>query len=230
MRDWFETSIMEDDSLEQEILQKEKEAEERDRWKRFKQTVILGLVGLLIIGISLVVFIQYSEKARKENALTMEKAMEYYVEDSTDIQSYEFLFQTHGIEKPKVQFVYNLKLPEDVRSELDPFWQDIYLGFEENRNEVIALYEVADGIILLSYDPNSGEIYSLNSWGKVIDHELSTEVLQTKAEKVQKIKEALESGNRDAFPKYTEEIAAINEHLQHLYDKMLEHEARMFPY
>ncbi|RKO61879.1 hypothetical protein Cdeb_01374 [Caldibacillus debilis GB1] len=122
--------------------------------------------------------------------------------------------------KPKSSFSYNVEIPKEEREKLDPLWQDVYLGFEENRDLTATLFKLKDGDLLLMYDTKTGEVISATPWKKDINQELALEILRTKGEKAQTTQKAAKATDLKERERLKEEIENLNAHLAELFEEL----------
>lgn len=195
----------------------EQEASDKTRLRKIKWIAILLIVTIVGFVVGSYFLQQYKENKRVEDALFTEEAVEYLVEEQTTYSDYLRLFESHNIKEPITSFVYNVEVPESRRKEVDPYWDDVYLGFEKNLNLSISLFELEDGNLLVIYDTDTEQVHTVTPWPDDVDQELSLEILKKKGEKAKLTKRASEAENSNEKEQLVKEIEHLNEELMDLF-------------
>lgn len=192
----------------------------RDRFRKIKWILIVLVVSIIVIVAGSLFLSQYREAKRQEEALSSDDVVEYLVEGETTYSDYLRLFERHGVKGPAVSFVYNVEVPESERGEIDPFWNDVYLGYEENQNLSVSLFHLEDNNVLIIYNTDTDIVQTIIPWMDDVDQDLSLKILQKKGEKAELTKRASETENEHEREQLVKEIKQLNEELMELFDEL----------
>lgn len=196
------------------------EMEDNQPYKRFgpvaKSLITIGF--LLFIGAGIYFAIQFYQNWKEENVLTVEKVEQQMNIDETTYEDYLFNFKRAGIEEPIAEYVYNVKIEETRRKEIDPMFNDSYIGYFENEDINGALWEVEDGYLHFLYYPDTKEVISLVQWDD--DYELGLQIKKKKGEKALLTKEAIDEKNVNERNEIIKNIEELNNNLMELFNEM----------
>lgn len=220
MKEWLEQPTVIDDKVKAIQEEEAGEKKNRDWYRKIKWMSALLIVMILALAVGIYAFLQYRENLREKESLSVDDAVEFLTPGETAYEDYARLLESHGILKPKSSFSYNVEIPKEEREKLDPLWQDVYLGFEENRDLTATLFKLKDGDLFLMYDTKTGEVISATPWKKDINQELALEILRTKGEKAQTTQKAAKATDLKERERLKEEIDNLNDKLAGLYDEL----------
>jgi len=180
----------------------------------------VGILG--IIGCSVYFGTHSFKKEKNEDLLTLEKAMDIYEFDDIDMEGIEKVFSTYGMDAPVETFVYNVEVSDvEKRSEIDPMYDDPYIGYEGNENLNGSLYQLADEkYLFILFDQDTKEIRYFFEWSADSDIDTSLAFYRTRGEKAQLTKEALE--NPSLLSQNKKKIQELNQRLEDLLLQMQE--------
>lgn len=209
------------DEYENKHNQVDEKEEEKSEWYSSPQAKL----GIILLFLGIVVFViyqafQFYEDWKDSRTLTVEKTTDYLEPYVGDFNQYLQYIKSYGVDEPIEDFVYNVKIPDEIDpKEIDPLYDDPYVGYEENEDLHASLFEVDDGFVFFLYHPKTKDVEEVFEWTNE-NIELSLQIYKTRGEKAELIKESIE--NPSTKEENKKKIEGINERLVELFDQVLQ--------
>lgn len=197
------------------------EAEDKNmQTPRFSPTVVMFIIiGLILfIGLGVYISIKYYQDWKENQMVTVEKVENQFNTTEHTYETYVSYFKSKGIHEPIAEYTFNVYIEGDGREEIDPMYNDPYIGYFENQNIQGALWKAEDGYIHFLYDTDTGEVIAIADWSD--DYTLALEINKKSGEKAILTKEAMSETDQNKRNEIIEEIEAINTELLNLYSKV----------